>query len=249
MRKFATLAIAVFAMSSIAIANVSPTQAIASKTEDTSKKDDASDKDVDEKSTEKETEKKYIVVAGDNLEAIAEKFDTTYPRLYDANLAIMNPDVIDVGDVIRIPAKDEKVKERVLPQVVAAPITYTSQQASYQPAAQTSYNAPIAQQSAASSAGNTYYAGYCTWYAKSRRPDLPNMLGNGGQWTGNAAAQGRSTGTVARAGAIAEIPGHVMYVEKVHSNGTMTISEMNGPAGFGVVGTRTVSTSGTTFIY
>src|SRR5690606_9688951 len=34
----------------------------------------------------------------------------------------------------------------------------------------------------ASSAGNTYAYGYCTWWVKTKRPDLPNQLGNAGAW-------------------------------------------------------------------
>ena len=76
------------------------------------------------------------------------------------------------------------------------------------------------------------------------------MLGNGGQWTANAARQGFSTGTTPRAGAIVETPGHVAYVERVNADGSYLISEMNGSAGFGNVGTRTYSKStGATFIY
>ena len=101
----------------------------------------------------------------------------------------------------------------------------------------------------ASSAGNTYYRGYCTWYVKERRPDLPNRLGNGGQWAASAAAQGYATGSTPRAGAVAETTGHVAYVESVNGNGTITISEMNGPAGFGVVGSRTVPASQYHYIY
>jgi surface antigen len=100
-----------------------------------------------------------------------------------------------------------------------------------------------------SSAGNTYYYGYCTWYAKQRRPDLPNRLGNGGQWVANAAAQGYATGSAPRAGAVAETTGHVAYVESVNGDGTIVISEMNGPAGWGVVGTRTVPASQYRYIY
>lgn len=103
--------------------------------------------------------------------------------------------------------------------------------------------------SRSTSAGNTYYYGYCTWYAKQRRPDLPNRLGNGGQWVANAAAQGYATGSAPRAGAVAETTGHVAYVESVNGDGTIVISEMNGPAGWGVVGTRTVPASQYRYIY
>jgi surface antigen len=65
----------------------------------------------------------------------------------------------------------------------------------------------------------------------------------------NAAALGYATGSTPSIGAIAEIPGHVMYVEAINGDGTIVISEMNGPAGFGVVGTRTISESSARYIY
>lgn len=200
-------------------------------------------------STDKKSTKKIIVTvkAGDTLTSIAKKYKTTYVRIFNANKQIANPDVIDVGDKVRIPAKKEKLKDRMaaLKPAPATPAT------AYQSAAYPSYqsSAPSNYTPRGSTSGNTYYQGYCTWYAKERRPDLPNMLGNGGQWTANAAAQGFRTGTTAQVGSIAETPGHVMYVEKVYSDGTMLISEMNGSAGFGNIGTRRVPVSGHTFIY
>lgn len=101
----------------------------------------------------------------------------------------------------------------------------------------------------ASSSGNTYAWGYCTWYAKSMRPDLPNNLGNGGQWVANAARQGFATGSTPRAGAIGEQPGHVVYVKSVNKNGTVNISEMNYNGGVGVVNHRTVPASMFRYIY
>jgi len=196
-----------------------------------------------EETTKTKDRSKQIIVkvkAGDTLTSIAKKYKTTYVRLFNANKKILNPDVIDVGDKIRVPAKKEKLKDRL--SAVAA-TTPAATAYSYQPAAASTYSY------SGSTSGNTYYRGYCTWYAKEKRPDLPNMLGNGGQWTANAAAHGYATGSKARAGAIAETPGHVMYVEKVYGDGTMLISEMNGAAGFGNVGTRRVSTSGHSFIY
>lgn len=101
----------------------------------------------------------------------------------------------------------------------------------------------------ASNAGNTYACGQCTWYAKSKRPDLPNRLGNGGQWVASAAALGFATGSTPRAGAIGEQPGHVVYVESVNKNGTVNISEMNYNGGVGVVNHRTVPASTFKYIY
>lgn len=205
-----------------------------------------------EKTDKKQTDEKPVMVqiqAGDTLTSIADTHKTTYVRIFNANDFIVNPDVINVGDKVRIPNADEELPDRyatLSAQQYAAPAPTSSApaapQQSAQPASGVSYGAK-------SSAGNTYYQGYCTWYAKERRPDLPNMLGNGGQWVANAAARGLATGSAPRAGAIAEIPGHVAYVESVNGNGTITISEMNGPAGFGVVGTRTVPASQYRYIY
>lgn len=103
-----------------------------------------------------------------------------------------------------------------------------------------------------SSSGNTYGYGTCTWYAKNRRPDLPNMLGNGGQWFGNAQAMGLPVGYAARVGAIAEQPGHVAYVESVNGDGTVTISEMNyygNGGGWNTVSRRTAPASSFRYIY
>ena len=102
---------------------------------------------------------------------------------------------------------------------------------------------------ATNSPGNSYAYGYCTWYAKSKRPDLPNNLGNAGQWVANAAQQGFATGSTPRAGAIGSQPGHVVYVESVNSDGTVNISEMNYNGRVGVVHNRTVAASTFTYIY
>lgn len=117
-------------------------------------------------------------------------------------------------------------------------------------AAQVEYPAGSSRGAAAmSSSGNTYVWGQCTWYAKNKRTDLPNGLGNGGQWVANAAARGFATGTTPQAGAIGEQPGHVVYVESVNGDGTVNISEMNYNGGVGVVHTRTVAASTFKYIY
>lgn len=79
-------------------------------------------------------------------------------------------------------------------------------------------------------AGNTYPYGYCTWWAKNKRPDLPNRLGNAGRWLANAARAGLPTGSTARAGAIVVTSegriGHVGYVEAVEDD-EIIVSDMN----------------------
>lgn len=204
-----------------------------------------------EKTETKKEEKPPVVVAiqpGDTLTSIADAHSTTYVRIFNANEFIVNPDVVNAGDEIRIPTADEELPDRYGAVAVQQPAVVAPQVAAQ---AQTGAARPTAapRSTPASSAGNSYYRGYCTWYAKERRPDLPNMLGNGGQWAASAAGRGYATGTAPRAGAIAETTGHVAYVESVRGDGTIVISEMNGPAGFGVVGTRVVPASQYRYIY
>lgn len=199
----------------------------------------------------KEKQETVVVKQGDTLTSIADDHKTTIAKLYNANKSIDNPNTIDVGDKIRIPAKDEKLKDRFSEfqnQPVAAQPAAT-ETTEYAPSYSQTYTPGSEAVYATDSSGNTYFKGYCTWYAKSRRPDLPNMLGNGGEWAANAAAQGFKTGATPKVGAIAETNGHVGYVEKVNKNGTIVMSDMNGRAGYGNVGKQTVSGSNYHYIY
>ncbi len=191
-------------------------------------------------------------IAGDTLESIATAHETTYVRLFNANENIANPDMIDVGDEVKIPTAEEELPDRfgaLAPVVVAAAQPVTANGGYYQAAAQTQGYAAQSSAPRGSSAGNTYAYGNCTWYVKNRRGDLPNMLGNGGSWAANASRQGFATGSTPRAGAVAEQPGHVAYVESVNGDGTVTISEMNYAGGFGRTSGRTVAASNFYYIY
>lgn len=192
------------------------------------------------------------VQAGDTLESIAATHGTTYVQLFNANPDLANPDMIDVGNKVRIPTADEQLADRYsefAAQQAAAVAISVAPAASYEPVYSQTYTPGAQAVYATDSNGNTYFKGYCTWYAKERRPDLPNMLGNGGQWVANAAARGIATGNTPRVGAVAETSGHVAYVEAVNADGTITISEMNGTAGFGAVGSRNVPASQYNYIY
>lgn len=183
----------------------------------------------------------HVVVEGDNLSKIAEVHQTTWVRLFSKNLTVENPDTLNVGQVLVIPTASEQFPERPLP----TPIDPVIQASVQLPAARTSSGQP---QSRGSSAGNTYTAGYCTWYAKSRRPDLPNSLGNANTWVSRAAAQGLATGNVPRVGAIGQQGMHVVYVEAVNGDGTITISEMNY-RGLYVTSSRVAAASSFSYIY
>jgi surface antigen len=83
-------------------------------------------------------------------------------------------------------------------------------------------------ENASGSTGNGYEPGQCTFWAKSKRPDIPNNWGNASAWLGNAQAQGWPTGSTPVAGAVGWTSGHVVYIESVGEDGTVTYSDMNG---------------------
>jgi surface antigen len=96
---------------------------------------------------------------------------------------------------------------------------------------------------------NTYYWGQCTWYVASKR-QVPNNWGNAISWYYNAQRSGYATGSTPRVGAVGwERRNHVVYVESVNSNGTVTISEMNWAGGPGVLHYRTEPASQFLYIY
>lgn len=183
---------------------------------------------------------KYVVKSGDNLSTIAEENNTTWPRLWNKNKSIKHPDRIHIDQVLIIPLESEVLKDRPIPQPPRPQVQRQNVQSAPQTAPR-GYNG-----------GNTYSAGYCTWYAKSRRPDLPNNLGNANTWYTRAAAQGIPTGSAPRAGAIGATTagdlGHVVYVERVNGDGTVLISEMNYE-GLYIQSSRTVSASKFVYIY
>lgn len=102
------------------------------------------------------------------------------------------------------------------------------------------------------SSGNLYDYGYCTWYVKNRRPDIPNNWGDAWEWLGNAQAIGWATGSIPKAGAVGQTTsgglGHVVYVESVNDDGTVNISEMNS-VGWNQVDYKTVASSTFNYIY
>lgn len=196
----------------------------------------------------------YTVQAGDSLIKIAEKYDIDWTRIWDKNEDLEHPDELAIDDVLTIPFEEEELEERELPEaVVISPAPsedVTTNQSSAPAPATTVQSEPVAIRG--SSTGNAYTAGYCTYYVKSRRNDLPNNLGNANTWVSQASAQGYSTGRTPRVGAVAYQPasslGHVAYVEAVHADGTVTVSEMNW-RGWNTLSQRRVAASTFTYIY
>lgn len=164
---------------------------------------------------------KHVVEDNESLITIAKQHGVSWNRLFDKNTNIENPDVISVGTELVIPMSDEEIPQREIPKAV--PVVQTKSVSKKNTSV---YTAKV-QTSRGSSSGNGYVAGYCTWYVKSRRPDLPNNLGNASMWVSRATSQGIPTGSAPRAGAVAQRNNHVAYVESVNGDGTITVSDMN----------------------
>ncbi|HSX47686.1 MAG TPA: CHAP domain-containing protein [Patescibacteria group bacterium] len=96
---------------------------------------------------------------------------------------------------------------------------------------------------------NGYDYGYCTWYVATQI-SVPSNWGNASSWAYYARASGWNVSSTPTVGAIAQKGGglgHVAIVTGVNPDGTVTVRDMNGFAGWGRVGTGTVSTG--TFQY
>lgn len=178
------------------------------------------------KKTEVETQKIVIVQAGDTLESIAKKHETTYVHLFNANPSIEHPDTINVDDKITIPEEGKEFPDRFsqLAPVVAAPVATAAPATAAAPATYTTQ-----QYSSAPVNSTSYYVGngmWCTDYVHSKRPDVA-IYGNAGyNWISAAQAEGKATGSAPQAGAVAVMDGHVAYVESVNSDGSYVVSEM-----------------------
>ena len=171
------------------------------------------------------------------MASIAEKYNTTWTRIFDANESLSNPNAIDIGQKLRIPSAEE-----VLPDRSSTIVAVQQAAASSTPSARTS---TVTTRSYSSKPINSssYYVGngmWCTDYVHSRRPDVA-VYGNAGYgWISSAQAAGKSTGSAPRAGAVAVTNGHVAYVESVNSDGSYTVSEMGWNYRAGNYNKRTV---------
>lgn len=193
----------------------------------------------DSKPTTKSKPKSTVVTVkvGETLTSIAKKHDTTYVKLFNANKSIKNPDMIDVGDKVRIPNKGEKLPNRYSTLMSAATPAASA------PTATTASTYTTQQYTTAPVNSTSYYVGngmWCTDYVQSRRSDVP-VYGNAGyNWISAAQADGKATGSTPKAGAVAVTNGHVAYVEKVNVDGSYVVSEMGWNYTAGEYNKRTV---------
>ena len=183
----------------------------------------------------------YTVKSGDTVESLAEKYHSTAAEIISVN-DLERDQNLAPDSVILIP-------NGVLPETerpeYSVPVTYNSATAS----AASSY-----QYTASYASGNKYAYGWCTWYAWQWRHDnmpesynLPSNMGNANTWASAARAAGFNVNRTPAYGAVFQTAaswlGHVGVVIGVNSDGSVTISDMNGIAGWGRVGTRTISAS------
>jgi surface antigen len=184
----------------------------------------------------------HTVAENETLSNIAKLYNTTWEKIYSKNIQLENPNIVNPGIQLTIPEVDEVVHMRPIPVVAPKPAVITK---SSKPK---TTNTPTVTSSRGTSSGNGYVAGYCTWYVKNRRSDIPNNLGNASTWVSRAASQGMATGSVPKPGAVGQRGNHVVYVETVNDDGTVTISEMNHK-GLYVHTVRTVPASYFSYIY
>lgn len=84
------------------------------------------------------------VQAGDTLSSIAATNNTTFTRLFDANLDISDPNVITVGQQVRVPDPSEQLAERALPVAPVASVASAPAPVKSVAAAATNYTASYA---------------------------------------------------------------------------------------------------------
>ena len=100
---------------------------------------------------------------GDSLSSIAESNQTTFKRLFDANVKVTNPDLIYPGDELKVPAPNEQIAERELPANYVPPTPISQSAGSTTQSTQPKPSpvaAPAVQSSPVSGCGDNQYANY-----------------------------------------------------------------------------------------
>ncbi len=180
----------------------------------------------------------YTVNEGDTVQSIAEKYGSSVQEIEEKN----NLTTRGLSAGIKIVVPNGVVPEKDRPEYVAPTQTYAST---------TTYSSYYPTTSLYSTSSNPMPYGWCTWYAWQWRTDngnpLPGGLGNARYWAGQLGARGYSVDGTPTYGSVfvsqAGYYGHVGIVTGVNGDGSIEITDMNGVAGWGRVGTKTVSQS------
>jgi surface antigen len=176
----------------------------------------------------------YTVKSGDDAAKLAEKYQADKDRIITYNDAELTG--LKVGQQIIIP--DGILPENERPGYVA-PRSYSSSSSAI----------AVSYVNSTFVAGNGYAYGYCTYYAYNRRAELGRPIGgnwgNAVSWAASARTQGFRVDHSPEAGAVFQNGGgwagfgHVGVVERVNSDGSVFVSEMNY-AGWNVISNRTI---------
>jgi surface antigen len=165
----------------------------------------------------------YTVKAGDTPQSVATAYNANAEKVTQYNDA---ENGLVVGRRIIIP------EGKIIPVAPARRTTVGT-------TAVTSYSTSFSPRYGA----NGYDWGWCTYYAAARS-GAPGNWGNANTWAYFARLSGWTVSSTPVAGAIFQTSagwaGHVGIVDEVYENGTMKVSDMNGFAGFGRVGTAVV---------
>ena len=176
----------------------------------------------------------YTVKSGDSVDSVAEKYGSSSEQIIAYNDLETSGTLTDGARII-LPSGSLPETER--PEYVAPkPVTYTP----------TYYATTLY-----STSSNPMPWGWCTWYAWQWRYDngkpLPGGLGNARYWASQLAARGFAVDKTPQYGDVfvsgAGYYGHVGIVTGVNGDGSIQITDMNGVAGWGRVGSKTVDQS------
>lgn len=175
----------------------------------------------------------YTVKDDDEIDEIADKYDSVEEQIIAYN--DLETSGLVSGTRIILPGGTLPEKER--PEYVPPKTTTRS---SYTPST-----------SLYSTSSNPMPWGWCTWYAWQWRYEhgnpLPGGLGNARYWASQLGARGFRVDSTPEYGAVfvsyAGYYGHVGIVTHVYDDGDIEITDMNGVAGWGRVGSKTVSRS------
>lgn len=165
----------------------------------------------------------YTVKSGDSLSAIAAKYGTTYQKIMELN---------GLSDYFIYPGQRLKVSG-------------SSSTSSGSTSSGTSYKTPVFNHS------NLYDWGQCTWHVFNRRAQIGKGIStywwNANNWDNAAPQDGYTVDRKPTVGSILQTDagyyGHVAFVERVNSDGSVYVSEMNYSAAPGVKTFRTVPAS------
>ncbi len=174
----------------------------------------------------------YTVKEDDTIASIADKYGSSASRIEEENNLVAR----SLSEGMKIVVPDGVLPETERPEYVPPKPVVTT----YYPTRQLY-----------STSSNPMPWGWCTWYAWQWRYEngnpLPGGLGNARYWAGQLSAKGYSIGREPAYGAVfvsqAGYYGHVGIVTGVNDDGSIEITDMNGQAGWGRVGTRTVQSS------